>query len=140
TQAYIGNNAHLNKSTIQTIDSLIGANSTVTANAAQAVDVAAVNQASDFSFAGGLAIGEAGLAGGVDVGILNTSTQAWIANGASVAAQQDIDVYALSNDNVRTYALSAAGAALVGAAGSVSVWSIGALFNAGYTDGNSKDG
>ena len=126
TQAYIGNNAQINTSSTG-------------ASSAQAVDVAAVNQATNFSFAGGLGGGIAGIAGGVDVGLLKNSTQAYIGNGADVHAQQDVDVYALSNDSVQTYALGAA-VGLVGLVGSVSVWSIGVPYSAGYTDGNSSDG
>jgi hypothetical protein len=122
----------------------IGADSNVNTNptgasAAQAVDVAAVNQATDFSFAGGIAGGAAGIAGGVDVGMLENSTQAYIAGGATVLAQQDVNVYALSNDSVTSYGLGAAGGVFAGAA-SVSVWSIGALYGATYGDGNSSDG
>jgi hypothetical protein len=126
TQAYVGNNAHIN------------ANS-AGASSAQAVDVAAVNQASNFSFAGGLGGGIAGIAGGVDVGLLKNSTQAYIGNGSDVHAQQAVDVYALSNDSVQTDALGAA-VGIVGIAGSVSVWSIGVPYSAGYTDGNASNG
>ncbi|MFI5455223.1 MAG: beta strand repeat-containing protein [Isosphaerales bacterium] len=126
TQADVGNSAHIN------------ANS-VGAGSAQAVDVAAVNQATNFSFAGGLGGGIAGIAGGVDVGLLKNSTQAYISNGSDVHAKQDVDVYALSNDSVQTDALGAA-VGIVGVAGSVSVWSIGQPYAAGYTDGNASDG
>jgi hypothetical protein len=126
TKAYTGNNAQINTNSVG-------------ASAAQSVDVAAVNQASNFSFAGGLGGGIAGIAGGVDVGLLKNSTQAYIGNNSTVDAQQDVDVYALSNDNVQTYGLGAA-VGIVGLAGSVSVWSIGVPYSAGYTDGNSSDG
>ena len=99
------------------------------ASSNQAVNVAAVNQATNFSFAGGLGGGIAGIAGGVDVGLLNNSTQAYIGNGSDVHAHQDVDVYALSNDSVQTYALGAA-AGIVGLVGSVSVWSIGEPYSA----------
>ncbi len=108
------------------------------ASSAQAVDVAAVNQATELLVrrrpgrGGG-----AGIAGGVDVGLLQNSTQAYIANDATVNAQQDVDVYALSNDNVQTYALGAAARSSSGLVGSVSVWSIGVPYSAGYTDGSS---
>jgi mucin-19 len=126
TQAYVGNNAHINASSTG-------------ANPAQAVNVSAVNQATNFSFAGGLGGGIAGIAGGVDVGLLKNSTQAYISNGADVHAKQDVDVYALSNDNVQTYALGA-GVGVAALAASVSVWSIGVPYSAGYTDGNASDG
>jgi hypothetical protein len=111
------------------------------ASSAQAVDVAAVNQASNFSFAGGLAfVGGADLAGAVDVGLLQNSTQAFIANDATVDAQQNVGVYALSNDKVQTYAVGVSGAKILGLVGSVSVWSIGEPYSASYTDGSTTDG
>jgi hypothetical protein len=127
TQAYIGNNAQVNTSS-------------TAASSAQSVDVAAVNQASNFSFAGGLGGGIAGIAGGVDVGLLKSSTEAYIGNGATVDARQDVDVYALSNDSVQTYTIGAAVATVFGLVGSVSVWSIGVPNSADYIDGNSSDG
>ena len=126
TQAFVGHNAQLNASST-------GASSN------QAVNVSAVNQATNFSFAGGLGGGIAGIAGGVDVGLLNNSTQAFFSNGSDVHALGYIAVSALSDDTVQTYALGAA-VGIVGLVGSVSVWSIGDLFSAGYTDGNASDG
>ena len=128
TQAYINTGA------------LINVNS-AGASSAQAVDVAAVNQASNFSFAGGLAfVGGADLAGAVDVGLLQNSTQAFIANDATVNAEQNVGVYALSNDTVQSYAVGVSGAKVLGLVGSVSVWSIGEPYSSSYTDGSSTDG
>ncbi len=118
TTAYVGNDASINTA---------------------GLDVAAVNQASNFSFGGGLGGGIAGIAGGVDVGSLKNSTQAYIGNNAGINATGNVGVYALSNDSVQTYALGAA-VGVVGLVGSVSVWSIGVPYSAGYTDGNSSDG
>ena len=126
TQAYVGGSAHVNSNSNG-------------ANSAQSVDVAAANQASDFSFAGGLAAGAVGIAGGADVGLLKNSTQAYISNGATVAAQQNVDVYALADDSVQTY-VAGFGGGLGALVGSVSVWSIGEPYSAGYTDGNQSDG
>ena len=127
TQAYVGDDAHMNASSS-------GASSN------QAVNVSAVNQATNFSFAGGLGGGIAGIAGGVDVGLLNNSTQAYIGNGSDVHATcVRRRQRAVSDDNVQTYALGAA-AGIVGLVGSVSVWSIGEPYSAGYTDGNASDG
>ncbi len=92
TQAYVGNDARLNASSS-------GASSN------QAVNVSAVNQATNFSFAGGLGGGIAGIAGGVDVGLLNNSTQAYLGNGADVHATDYVAINALSDDSVQTYAL-----------------------------------
>jgi hypothetical protein len=126
TQGYIGPDAHVNTSAS-------GASSN------QAVTVSAANQATDFSFAGGLGGGIAGVAGGVDVGLMNNSTQAYIGNGSVVDALLYVGVYSLTDDSVQTYALGAA-AGIVGLVGSVSVWSIGSPYSAGYTDGNASDG
>ena len=129
TQAYIGNNANINESSTG-------------ASSAQAVDVAAVNQATNFSFAGAIAGSIfASMAGGVDVGLMKNSTTAYIGNGSDVHARQDVDVFALSNDAVQTYALGV-GVAAVALEASVSVWSIGEAYNAAYSysDGNASDG
>ncbi len=129
TQANIGTNANINESSTG-------------ASAAQAVDVAAVNQATSFSFAGAIAGSIfAALSGGVDVGLMKNSTTASIGGGSVVDARQDVDVFALSNDTVQTYAIGV-GAAAVALEASVSVWSIGEAYNAGYSygDGNSSDG
>ena len=103
-------------------------------NAAQAVNVSAVNAVSVNSTGGGLGLGAAGIGGGVDVGLLENNTTAYIGSGATVSAQGDVDVYALSSKNISSLALSAAGG-LLGLVGSVSVWTIGSQFNSTYTDG-----
>ena len=121
TIAYIGANANINTNSAG-------------ANSAQAVDVAAVNTATDFSFAGAIAgAAVAVLAGGVDVGLLNNSTTAYIGDDAVVDAKQGVDVFALSSDAVTSYGLSG-GIAFAAASASVSDWSIGALFGDSYTD------
>ena len=81
------------------------------------------------------------MAGGVDVGLMKNSTTAYIGNGSDVHAKQDVDVFALSNDTVQTYALGI-GVAAVALEASVSVWSIGEAYNAAYSysDGNASDG
>ena len=87
------------------------------ASSAQAVDVAAVNTATDFSFAGAIA-------GACSCGdrrrcrcrTLNNSTTAYIGDDAVVDAKQDVDVFALSSDAVQSYGLSG-GIATVAASG-----------------------
>ncbi len=76
----------------------------------------------------------------MDVGLLKNSTTAYIGNGSDVHANQDVDVFALSNDAVQTYALGV-GVALAAAVGSVSVWSIGDPYTDAYTysDGKASD-
>ncbi len=70
---------------------------------------------------------------------MKNSTEAYIGNGAQVHAKEDVDVYALSDDNVKSFVFGIGGGA-VGLVGAVSVWSIGEAYSAGYTDGNSSDG
>ena len=94
TLAFVGNNARIDVNSSR-------------ADAAQSVNVSATNRASDFSFAGGLGVGLAGIAGGLDVGLLQNSTQAYVMDGATLDARQDVSVFALADDNVKTYALAA---------------------------------
>jgi hypothetical protein len=127
TSAYIGASAHINASSTG-------------ASSAQAVDVAAVNHASNFSFAGAIAGAIfAALAGGVDVGLMQNSTTAYIGNGSDVHAKAYVDVFAFSSDTVRTYALGL-GISAVALEASVSVWSIGDPYNDNYVDGDGESG
>ncbi len=106
-----------------------------TPSSADSVNVSAVNNTTVFGFGGGLGGGAAALGGGVDVGIIDNTTSAYIGAKAKVTAQQDVNVNALSNKNVTSYGVSAAGGG-VALAGSVSVWTIGAAFDANYNDGS----
>jgi hypothetical protein len=134
TQAYIGSGAQINTSSVQSVDSAVGNSTTMTANAAQSVNVAAVNQAADsLSFSGAVSGGIAGIAGGIDIGLLQNATTAYIGSDADVQALQDVDVFALANDSVDTIAVGAALGA-VAAVGSVSVWAIGQAYSAAYSD------
>ena len=126
TQAYTADDAQINSNSSG-------------ASYDQQVSITATNEATDFSFAGGLGGGIAGIGGGVDVGLMNNSTQAYIGNGSDVYAANYIAVNALSDDSVSTYALVLA-VGIVGLVGSVSVWSMGEPYSAGYTDGNASDG
>ncbi len=125
TQAFIGDNALVNK-TLTNPDPT------------DSVNVSAVNATKVFGFGGGIAGGFVGLAGGIDVGILQNNTAAFIAAGAEVHAQQDVNVNALANKDVQSYAVSGAGGA-VALAGSVSVWTIGSAFSSGYADNNGSN-
>src|SRR3546814_4893680 len=58
---------------------------------------------------GGVAGGFVGVAGGVSIGVANTSVQAFLGAGATVNAMADVDVNALSRKNVQLYALSVGG-------------------------------
>ena len=130
TEAFIGAGADVNQA--------------AGANAAQSVNVSATNKFSGFTIGGGLGAGIAGVAGAVDVGMLRNDTSAHIDAGAHVSALHDVDVNALADKNVKTWALSFGGG-LVGVAGSVSVWSIGTPVSGDATsgtydqDGDQKD-
>ena len=97
------------------------------------VNVAAVDSFTSFTVAGGAGGGFVGVAGGVDIGVADSSVTAYLGAGTSVNAAGDVGVFGLSTKNVRTYALSI-GAGFVGAAGSVSVWTIGTQPVTTYND------
>ena len=61
------------------------------------------------------------------------TVQSAIGAGATVRAEDDVSVIALSRKNVQTYALSIGGG-FVGAAGAVSVWSVGTQSTTTYDD------
>ncbi|MEN6412388.1 MAG: hypothetical protein ABFC84_06420, partial [Veillonellales bacterium] len=90
----------------------------------QSVSITAADDLKLFSVGGSVAGGAVGAAGGVDIGIINTDTSAYIANGAAIQANKMLDVNALSTKDIDSYAASASGG-LVGVAGGVSVYSIG---------------
>jgi hypothetical protein len=103
----------------------------------QSVLVSAFNDARSFSFAGGVGGGAGGVGGAVDVGVLRNDTSAYIGQGAGVSAQKDVEVDASSGKQVDSVVVSAGGG-LVGGAGSVSVWAIGAQFDPNYSDGDTS--
>ena len=88
------------------------------------VNVAANDSFKSLTVAGGAGGGFVGVAGGVDIGVADSSVAAYLGAGTSVNAGGDVGVFALSTKDVRTYALSIGGG-FVGVAGSVSVWTIG---------------
>jgi hypothetical protein len=90
-----------------------------------------VNAAKALGVTGGLGIGIAGIGGAVDIGVIRNDTAAFIAEGAEVHALSDVDLLALSVKDVHTLAVAAAGG-IVGAVGSVSVWTIGSEFESSY--------
>ena len=97
------------------------------------VNVAAVDSFKSFTVAGGAGGGFVGVAGGVDIGVADSSVAAYLGAGTSVNAAGDVGVFGLSTKDVRTYALSI-GVGFVGAAGSVSVWTIGTQPVTTYND------
>ncbi|MHB1242601.1 MAG: beta strand repeat-containing protein, partial [Gaiellaceae bacterium] len=104
------------------------------AGADQDVSVAAISRTETFSLAGGLGAGFVGVGGAVDVGVLRTDTQAWIGDGSTVHAADDVAVTASAEKEILTIAVSV-GAGFVGVSGSVSVWTIGATGSGAYDDG-----
>ena len=119
TKAFIGPSAQVNL-----VAGSVGGHS---------VNVSAVDYFKSLTVAGGAAFGFVEVAGGVDIGIANTTVQAYIGAGATVKAGADVEVYALSRKEVQTYALSAAGG-FVGVALAVSIWTVGTTTTSTYHD------
>ncbi len=103
-------------------------------NNLQSVNVSAANAVDVLTIAGGHAVGIGALAGGVDIGRVENDTTASIGSGSNVHASRDVDVNALSLKDVNSFALSL-GVGGVALAGSVSVWSLGSMFDPSYSDG-----
>ena len=80
---------------------------TGSAGANQSVDVGADNYTYLHNLVpAAVSVGGVGVAGAVNVGYVNNLTQAYLGNGASVNAKKDVDVYALSNQDFNSFALS----------------------------------
>ena len=120
TLAYIGDGAQINLA--------------LGAGGSQDVNVTAVARTKAFSFAGGIGAGLVGVGGAVDIGVMRLSTQAWIGDGSTVHAADDVDVNALAIKDIVTLALSIGGG-FVGVSGSVSVWTVGTTGSGAYDDG-----
>ncbi|MBM4043507.1 MAG: hypothetical protein FJ279_00180, partial [Planctomycetes bacterium] len=120
----------LNSDTLAFIGALAAVNQNHTgANSAQTVSVSAVNDVGVLSIDGTISGGAGGgLSGGVDVGAIRNDTSAGIANGAAVYGEQDVDVAAIADREVDSYAVSVAGGT-VGVAGAVSVCAVGGDFD-----------
>jgi filamentous hemagglutinin family protein len=94
------------------------------ANNAQDVHVGARNDLRINVIGGSLAGGAVGMAGGVDVGLINSRTGAVIGDRATVNARRDVDVNALAVKDIDSAVVSASGG--IGAiAASISVYSVG---------------
>ncbi|NER96837.1 MAG: hypothetical protein F6J86_23810, partial [Symploca sp. SIO1B1] len=115
TTAFIGENALINQDTAGV-------------NNSQTVNVSAVNDLELFGAGGSVAGGALALAGGVDIGIVENDTSAYLGNGARVNAQEDIDVNAFSAKDVEGLAVSGS-IGLASVAGSVAIHSIGAALD-----------
>jgi hypothetical protein len=125
TFAYIGAGAKINQA-LQLL------------NTNESVNVAAVDSVHNFTLGIGAGGGIAGIGAGIDVGILRNNTAGWIGEDAEVFAHGNIDVIGLSNEDITTYGISGA-AGFVGAAGSVSVWSIGTSYSSEYHNDGQSD-
>ncbi|MEX1357532.1 MAG: hypothetical protein WD981_02810, partial [Gaiellaceae bacterium] len=101
------------------------------ANAAQSVQVAALDSFKSLTISGGVGGGFVGIGAAVDIGIADTSVSAFIGGGAVVHAAADVNVYALARKDVQTYAF-AIGGGFVGIAGAVSVWTVGTAPTTSY--------
>ena len=120
----------------------------------QDVNVTARNQLKTMAFTGSVAIsGGVGLSGGVDVFTAKNNTSAKIGAGSEIHVLRDVAVNALATQTMTTTVVSAAGGALAGIAGGVSVYSVGDKLNAdsqgqltssgdvkGEADSQAKDG
>ncbi|SEK85157.1 hypothetical protein SAMN04488032_107109 [Pacificibacter marinus] len=123
TSAKIGNNVQINQDASQT-----------GATGAQDVYVTARDTSISNVYAGGLAVGLAGIAGTVDVGVIKTTTSATIGDGVVMAAKRDVSASALSNKAGNSVIVSGAGG-IVGVAAAVAVYDYGN----GITPGGDAD-
>nr|MBC8509873.1 hypothetical protein [Chloroflexota bacterium] len=116
---------YINSDVLASIGAGASVNNDLTGAAAdQTVNVSAVNVVDVLAIAGVLTLGGGGITGGIDVGSIHNDTSAVIANNATVKAKQDIEVNALADKFVQSFAISVA-AGSVGIAGAVSVWAVG---------------
>ncbi|MGI6091826.1 MAG: leukotoxin LktA family filamentous adhesin [Negativicutes bacterium] len=112
TQAYIAENAKIN-----TLDQ-------AAAGAKQSVNVAAVNDVSILSVSGAAGGGAVGVSGGVDIGIVQSDTAAYLGNNAQLNAKDNFALTALADKDISSNVASLSGGG-VGVAGSVSVYALG---------------
>ena len=132
TTAAVAGGAEINR---DSADPDVAANNV---NAAQDVSVNALNRLVVFAFAGGVAVGGVGLAGGVDIGVVLSNTKASIGENAKVKAKRNVNINALAVKRIITIGLSGAGG-VVAVAGSVSIWAIGVPLDPTYEVKKSGD-
>ncbi|MGN6127418.1 MAG: beta strand repeat-containing protein, partial [Humibacter sp.] len=104
------------------------------AGSMQSVNVSAADATKALTIGGGAAGGFVGVAGGIDIGIADTTTQAYIGGYATVYAARDLMLNALAAKSISSYALSV-GVGAVGIAASVSVWTVGTDPTTSYNSG-----
>ena len=118
TQAFIAGSAQIDTATAAAQTA-----SGQTLDAAQSVVVAARDAAVVATFDGAVGGGIAGIGGAIDVAVLANTTAAYIGDGATVKAQGDVLVGALSDRDVSSDVLSA-GIGIGGVSASVSLLAI----------------
>ena len=114
-----------------TTEAYVGEHTTV--NSGGSVDVAAVDYAKTLTIGGGVAGGFVGVGGGIDVGVLSETIEAFTGTGSDVTAADEADVYALTYKEITTFAIGLAGG-FVGVSGGVSVWIIGTQPTTTYSE------
>ena len=126
--------------TIARIESTATQRTTINGNraagGAQSVSVTATDHTDAFTVGGGIGGGFVGVAGGIDIGVIDVSTAAGIGDRATVWASDDVVVQALTISKAQSYAVSVGGG-VVGVGASVSVWTIGGSPTGSYNDGES---
>jgi len=125
TTAYVGDNAVIN-------DSLTGADED------QSVHVAAGNDFYHLAVAGSVAGGVVGVGPGVDVTVLDNTTEAYIGAGASVKAADDVTVEAHAREDLLLIGFGIGGG-VVGIGGAVSVLTVDSTTKA-HIDGTVSAG
>ena len=120
--------------TIAHVTTLAYVDKEATVNTLGSVAVAAVDYAKTLTIGGGVAGGFVGVGGGVDVGILYETVEAYTQVGSEVIASGNVGVYGLGYKEVTTFAIGLAGG-FVGVAGGVSVWTIGPQATSTYNEG-----
>ncbi|MDA8440737.1 MAG: hypothetical protein M0Z51_18020, partial [Propionibacterium sp.] len=104
-----------------------------TVDTAGNVTVAAADDLRALTIAAGLAGGIVGATGAVDIGVANTTVQAYLGDRSTVNADGYVDVLAMGRHHLVTVAASVGGG-VVGIAASVSVWTIGTAPTTTYSD------
>ena len=112
TRAAVGSNSNINQ------------DGGIPDSAVQALDVIAIDNTETISMTGalGIAFGSAGVAAGLDLGVINKQTRATIGNGAVVTARGAVGVHATSTEKMTTLSTNVGVGDSAGVAGSASVY------------------
>jgi hypothetical protein len=109
-------------------DAVINDPTGVTPGSAQAVSVGAADFSRIHTVTPSVAGGFVGVSGAVNVGVVNNDTRAYIGSDATVNAQGNVDVLALSNKDFDSTTISISGG-VVGVGGAVAVFSLDAALD-----------